>query len=842
MKPIDKLIDLLKQDKVIPVIGAGVSYAAAGIPDWAGAIENGLNFAEDRHVRSEEIDKTRVLLSAGDLVGAADELKKVLNAPGHPYADWLEDLFGNPKTPSLKLLNNIHDLCPSIILTTNYDDLLSAPYKVNKKKIFDWTHHSEIARALNKKEDFILHLHGVYQNPESIILSSTDYKSLAGNKGYKTILQRLWSEHHFLFIGCSRDGILDPDFSTVIDFMNKWFPTVPHEHYILMREPELANGSHIELLKTANVHTITYGKEYDDLPVFLKGINPNQDKMVGRFKKFGEEVDATLHRLSTSGKLDQSAVDQFVKNSLPDKAYWLGSAELKALEEALRNHNLELNNKRQQLASTQALTRGLVSVTKLEELIELWNRHSENIALLLKSDMIDTALLAHSFLKAFPNGMLDDIKHRAWGAIHGQFFDHNFNQFIGEAKHIKTRTIPDAEEIFADRYFFENLKRILQSLKGLLDLDPEVVFPDLAEATITPDSDYQLLFLAKQEISLRKAVYPYEVKAALPGEKTLPFEDAVLMRSGNQHFVVGHTSQHCFSWNPHKDLFPQTFFTAEIGEGIGHVKNLQSSGRVITYIFTDRRLLTFQDMELDVESKINQTFANVLLLPDGESFLGSKSVASNVTGDFIFSIDSNGSISPLLSIVELWKRLSDMEPLKGLIDRLPEGQIPSFTEATIHGTKMKSATWFGEQVIALTATLTIKYFKSSVLIIFRYEEGELKILSRVFFPEKICYSYALIEQADRMDLVAGYVAMGNFSLIQYFEGINTKLDTKAEGQPAILKRIGYKNSDILSVQQIAANRIVAIKESDTLYEVDLPSLTNRSMPVENLIRVTLIVQ
>ena len=157
MKPLDKLVSLLSKDKVIPVIGAGVSFATAGLPGWQGAIENGLQYAEDRRFGEKELmAQTKFLVQTGEFIKAADFLKQVLKAPNHPFADWLEDLFGNPQINSKALIDSIHDLCTPMLLTTNYDDLLYGPYKIQERKIFDWTLHEQIARSLQKNEEFIL--------------------------------------------------------------------------------------------------------------------------------------------------------------------------------------------------------------------------------------------------------------------------------------------------------------------------------------------------------------------------------------------------------------------------------------------------------------------------------------------------------------------------------------------------------------------------------------------------------------------------------------------------------------------------------------------------------------
>ncbi|HVS90846.1 MAG TPA: SIR2 family protein [Mucilaginibacter sp.] len=841
MKPLDKLLSLLNKDKVIPVIGAGVSFATAGLPGWRGAIENGLQYAEHRRFGEKDLmAQIKTLVQTGDLVKAANLLKQVLKAPNHPFVDWVEDLFGNPQIRSKALIDSIHDLCTPILLTTNYDDLLYGPYKIQEKKIFDWSLHGQIARSLQKNEEFILHLHGVYSKPDTVILSLADYDQLAGQHGYKSILQKLWTDYHFLFIGCSRDGIMDPDFSTVIDFMNQWFPDFPHEHFILMREPEFSTGVHHELLEKCNVHAISYGRGYDDLPRFINEINPNREKTRLRREAYLNEINNGLERLNASGALinNQAAVDRFVQNSLPVKAYWIDSEELKILEDILYKYNAALHDKRQQLAASQAIVRGLISINKLDENIELWNQNWANPEKLRKSGMIDTALMAFNCLRAFPKEMLDEIRLRAWGAIHGQYFDGNFDHFISEIKLFRTETNEHLEQIFADRYFFENMKRIIQSLQGVLALEPAKVFPELNEAVVTKETNFGLLFLAQNNISLRHDEFPYPVQASLPGETSLSFKSAAFTGFESEKFVIGHTSQYVFCWNPNKDILLRKFYIAEVGSEISHVINSRTGTDLYTYIFCSDKLVAFKNLERYFETPIQANVHNVVLLDNERGFLSSTSVAANITGNFISRITINGIVSPLLTIQELWGIVYDIPAVYDVLHKITNGKVPALVDGYIQGTRISESSWFGEQVIILTATISLQFVKSSFLIVFQFKDEKLKVLSRVFFPHRFCYTHTLIQRSNEMNLVAGYLATGNFPLIQYFKGINQVFDTTINGQPAIIQPLTKGNADILSMQAISADRVIAIQENERLYDIKLQDMTERSMDVKNLIRVT----
>jgi len=286
--PTENLIAFLEQDKVIPVIGAGVSAAVADLPGWKRAIENGFEFALHRSLNGEAIVKGKNLLEQGSLTESADILKRLLNSPKNPFATWLDQLFGQPVIRDKKLLTNIHKLCCPMILTTNYDNLIFKTLIVGQKQVFDWSEFQEVHRSVVREEEFILHLHGRINKPETVILSREDYRQLAEQSGYKAVLQSLWMNYHFLFIGCSKDGVLDDDFITILNFLKEWFPTNPHQHFMLVNEANIKNGEHESLLFDCNIESISFGNDYAQLPVLIEKINPNKERLEAKIKKLFE--------------------------------------------------------------------------------------------------------------------------------------------------------------------------------------------------------------------------------------------------------------------------------------------------------------------------------------------------------------------------------------------------------------------------------------------------------------------------------------------------------------------------------------------------------------------------
>lgn len=358
--PTDNLITFLKQGKVIPVIGAGVSAAVAGLPGWKQAIEHGFEFAETRNLNGAAIAQGKGLLEDGKLTQSADILKRLLNSPNNPFATWLDQLFGQPVIRDKALLTNIHKLCCPMILTTNYDNLIFKTQILGQKLIFDWSEFQEVQNYVARDEEFIFHLHGRINKPETIILSSEDYQRLANQPGYKTVLQRLWMNYHFLFIGCSKDGILDDDFITILNFLKTWFPSMPHQHFILVNDQSISNGEHLSLLLDCNVESVSYGSTYAQLPAMIDQINPNKDKLEERMKQLIEaylegykansaDVDTILSRSKRYTTVKQSLdsmkeefEDKKVNQSFFDQSLHADIGKLEMLIVSMRDQVADL--------------------------------------------------------------------------------------------------------------------------------------------------------------------------------------------------------------------------------------------------------------------------------------------------------------------------------------------------------------------------------------------------------------------------------------------------------------------------------------------------------------------
>ena len=574
MKPEEKLIHLLRNDKVIPVIGAGVSNAVAKLPGWSGLIKQGVAYANDRNLFEEvELQTINELLDSQKLIEAATILKKTLWAPNQPFSNWLYDTFDNLDIQSRKLIDAILNLSTSIIATTNYDTLLTSINNISSRERLDHTQHEEIFRMIRNQEDCVIHLHGVYTKPATVILDEKDYKDLHDNAGYVQLMRKLFMDCHLLFIGCSKDGVMDQDLMKLFNFFNKWFPQSSNQHFILLHEKEIEARNHIQLLKQCNVEAISFGKSYEVLPTYLLKMNPNKQKRAKKLDEYYLQLQMSIESLKTEG-LDNPIVNQKLDETLSkvfDSKYdWVDSEKMKMFEQVFSDINSDISNKREKFIFTQTLINSLVKTNELKEKIDLWQANMFNASALSNMDFINTALFSFECLNRIPEEILNDLRNGVYTVIHSGFFDGHLSRFIREIKRYKD-THNDVETFYSkDNYMFENLKRIIDSLYRFLELDPDDIYEKLDKALISnklKDSSF-ITLIEGNSICLKD---PNNLKvdyARLPFQKAFPVLKIKVVSFKEGIYVIGFTNSKAFYWKPEEHIVPIYFYETNKNSGI----------------------------------------------------------------------------------------------------------------------------------------------------------------------------------------------------------------------------------------------------------------------------------
>jgi tetratricopeptide (TPR) repeat protein len=299
----EKLVEDLRGDlargEVLVVVGTGVSRQATGDADcasWAGLIGSGIEHAVQTNLLNEPAaTRLRARLNkktTKDFLAVAQAVSKALGAPdGGELRRWLGETVGSLEVKDRTIIGAIHAL-GAPIATTNYDDLLTRGRGIEH---VPWTDVPAAQEILREHRDAVLHLHGCFDHPESVVLGVRSYRKVLASHGAQAIQQALAANRTLLFIGCG-EGLADPNFGALLEWIDAAFGKSVYRHYrlCLNSDPQEPDG---------RLFPIAYGDKFEDLAPFLlrelaphnlTNALPNPGYCFGREREVEEVVTALL--------------------------------------------------------------------------------------------------------------------------------------------------------------------------------------------------------------------------------------------------------------------------------------------------------------------------------------------------------------------------------------------------------------------------------------------------------------------------------------------------------------------------------------------------------------------
>lgn len=247
---------------------------------WEGLIESGLEcgvqFGEMRNGKSADerqrwCDAFRTVLrntAPGTWVTVAQEVTRVLDRPNRPWRNWLKNSVGSLEVTHpdvLIALKGLSNRFSPMILTTNYDDLLARALEVEP---VTWSNINEARNIVAGRSPNILHIHGLWSEPETVVLGVQSYVDILNNDLAQVIQRAAAYLNTLIFIGCG-DGVRDENVGGLLRWIEKTLASSSLDHYILMRTDVADTFAPI-----GGLVVVPYGSSYDDLPVYLESLKP----------------------------------------------------------------------------------------------------------------------------------------------------------------------------------------------------------------------------------------------------------------------------------------------------------------------------------------------------------------------------------------------------------------------------------------------------------------------------------------------------------------------------------------------------------------------------------------
>jgi hypothetical protein len=284
MSPSSSQINQLKREiasgQLVVVVGSGVSVAACGnqevdghkVATWTGLLEHGVDrlIAIGAADGGEEMLRNMIRSRKTDfMISAAGMITERFKARSEgTYRSWLETTIGILQLQDATLLQQIANL-PGLVATLNYDHLLE---EATGRRAITWQDANAVQEALRAPREAILHLHGEYRKPETVVLGVESYQKVKDDPHGKAIMQCLTLSKTLLFVGCG-DTVLDPNFQQLITWGKEALKDVVPRHRLLCRASEL--GVFQQKLAAAPwLQPIAYGDDYAELGPFLRSLVP----------------------------------------------------------------------------------------------------------------------------------------------------------------------------------------------------------------------------------------------------------------------------------------------------------------------------------------------------------------------------------------------------------------------------------------------------------------------------------------------------------------------------------------------------------------------------------------
>lgn len=262
------------------VLGAGVSMATSSKAlSWKETLIKGYDLVKGRDpgwIVQEKKDISEATIP--DLLAKAQFLRNELSkGDGKSWAEWLKVCFGDLEADKPHLMEAILDLRLPI-MTTNFDDLIEkvAQRHRSRRTPVCWDDNERMLRLEQNWSKSILHLHGIWSLPRSIVFDVASYAKRAQDD-CSTTVQQVACGRGVLYIGCGAT-LDDPNLSS----LRGWIAKNAGKTSSIRLVREGANTPPEVQFIEEKLKPLCYGTDYSSLIELLRSLKPvNRKTTVG---------------------------------------------------------------------------------------------------------------------------------------------------------------------------------------------------------------------------------------------------------------------------------------------------------------------------------------------------------------------------------------------------------------------------------------------------------------------------------------------------------------------------------------------------------------------------------
>jgi hypothetical protein len=272
------LIDAIKNNNLIPFVGAGVSMGIKDNQDnqifksWTNSLLDAVQILKDE---KENAKATRIesglKIQPIDYLEIASEIHKYLNSQWNKYLTTTFDKdLENINRDTLSIPKEILKI-NNLVITTNYDYILLKSYLDGNTILpIEWDKKALAGQVDSLKQtppkQTIWYLHGKISNPDDIVFTKESYEeTYKENSGTIEVLKSHLLTKSFIFCGFSLD---DPYIKMQLEKLKGIFGTNLSKHYMIIQKGQQKDFSYL-----GDIHFLEVTDYDKDYLALLKKIN-----------------------------------------------------------------------------------------------------------------------------------------------------------------------------------------------------------------------------------------------------------------------------------------------------------------------------------------------------------------------------------------------------------------------------------------------------------------------------------------------------------------------------------------------------------------------------------------
>lgn len=286
-----------KNEKVVFICGSGIALGATGNkPEmgWGGLLRNGLRYAKEyMSMDAELVEQYEELLNTGGLDDWINVAENVEQKLGRRFGEWLKRVFGSVTIEDPTVLYELMQFTENlgcVIATTNYDDLLERTTRYRPITCKDPI--GKTTEILKGNDKGILHLHGYWDVPESVVLGLRSYERVKKDEKAQLVLKIMSTMTTMVFVG-SGSGLEDPNIGAFLEWAaaDDMFKDSKPRIYVLACAEESEEIYETYPPDKYHIDVINYGEKYDKLGSFLKSLSSAN---ITTNSRTGERIQSTV--------------------------------------------------------------------------------------------------------------------------------------------------------------------------------------------------------------------------------------------------------------------------------------------------------------------------------------------------------------------------------------------------------------------------------------------------------------------------------------------------------------------------------------------------------------------